>query len=152
MEPAYVTKHFVPLAMDTYFRGNRQDVEFCRKIRAGGNHVVAVTADGKMLAKGFRLKMREQELAKVLEEFRALPDEARTPALPEATGGAAKRPLPDPPPNGLIVRGYCTYVRVDDGGRTVKSREFYYRENPDRWATETQSDCCASLTASKGWR
>lgn len=140
MEPEFVAKHFIPLAMDSYFRGNRQDVEFCKKIRAGGNHVVAVTAGGKLLAKGFRLKLREKELAKVLEEFRELPDGERRPALPKASGEAPKRKLPDPPKNGLVVRGYCTYVRKGDDGRIVKSREFYYRENPDRWATETQSD------------
>jgi hypothetical protein len=55
-----------------------------------------------------------------------------------------KRPVPQPPAGGLIVRGFCTYVRRPSGAeapdRIVRSTEFYYKENPDRWAAETQSD------------
>jgi hypothetical protein len=40
----------------------------------------------------------------------------------------------------LIVRGYCTYLRHDDNGRVVRAREYYYKQNPDRWLVETQSD------------
>ena len=29
MEPEYVARHFVPLALDTYFRGNSHELEFC---------------------------------------------------------------------------------------------------------------------------
>ena len=51
-------KHFVPLAMDTYFRGNSAEVEFCRQIRAGGNHLVAATASGKPLGANRQLRWR----------------------------------------------------------------------------------------------
>jgi hypothetical protein len=45
-----------------------------------------------------------------------------------------------PPANGLIIRGYCTYLRLDDKKSIVRSSEYYYKENPDRWMAETQSD------------
>jgi hypothetical protein len=40
----------------------------------------------------------------------------------------------------LIVRGYCTYLDRSRDGKIRRSQEFYYKENPDRWAAETQSD------------
>ena len=49
-------------------------------------------------------------------------------------------PVPKPPANGLILRGYCTYLRHDDKKQIVRSSEFYYKQNPDRWKVETQSD------------
>jgi hypothetical protein len=79
----------------------------------------------------------------VLDEFRSLPESDRRPQLEDpALARPPERPVPPPPPGGLIIRGHCTYMRSDaqDAGRTVRSREFYYKENPDRWAAETQSD------------
>jgi hypothetical protein len=79
----------------------------------------------------------------VLEEFRSLPESERRPHLEDpALAHPPKRPVPQPPAGGLIVRGFCTYLRGDEdrAGRMVRSREFYYKENPDRWAAETQSD------------
>ena len=51
-----------------------------------------------------------------------------------------KRPVPAPPPGGLIVRGYCTYLGRDQENQIVRAGQWYYRENPDRWRAETQSD------------
>jgi hypothetical protein len=135
-----VAKHFIPLALDTYFRGNSQEVEFCQKVGAGGNHVVVVTAGGEtVMSKDLRL--RQRELSSVLEAYGRLPKEKRTPELPDpALAKPPQRPVPTPPENGLIVRGYCTYMRPNKDGRLARSREFYYKENPDRWAAETQSD------------
>jgi hypothetical protein len=50
------------------------------------------------------------------------------------------RPVPAPPENGLILRGFCSYLTRDENGRVFRPTQYYYRENPDRWATETQSD------------
>ena len=61
MEPKYVAKHFVPLALDTYFRGNSHELEFCNKVQAGGNHLVVATAAGQTLGKG-DLRLRKKEL------------------------------------------------------------------------------------------
>jgi hypothetical protein len=141
VEPEYVMKNFVPVALDTYFRGDSQEEEFCRKVKAGGNHIVAATAGGQALGAGAHLRLREKELSKVLDEFKALAEADRKPALPDIAAAAApKRPLPPPPPNGLILKGYCAYVRRDDDGRLQRSTEWYYKENPDRWAAETQND------------
>ena len=135
-----MAEHFIPLALDTYFRGNSQEVEFCQKVGAGGNHVVVVTAGGETIARQ-NLRLRERELASALEEYRRLPTEKRKPELPDpALAKAPQRPVPQPPANGLIVRGYCTYMAADKDGRLARSQEFYYKENPDRWAAETQSD------------
>ena len=140
MEPDFIAGHFVPLALDTYFRGNSQELEFCKKVRAGGNHLVVATASGRTLGKE-DLRLRRKELAATLKEFAALPKGQRTPAIPDpATAKPPRRPVPKPPANGLILRGYCTYLRHDDTKRLVRSREFYYRQNPDRWKVETQSD------------
>jgi hypothetical protein len=140
VEPEYVAKHFIPLALDTYFRGNSQELEFCNKVRAGGNHLVVTTAAGKILGKE-DLKLRSRDLAPILAEYARLPKAERQPLLEDpANAKPPQRPVPQPPTGGLIVRGYCTYLKLDDQKRVVRSREFYYRENPDRWAAETQSD------------
>jgi hypothetical protein len=140
VEPEYVAKHFVPLALDTYFRGNSHELEFCNKVHAGGNHLVVVTAAGKMLGKE-ELKLRKKDLEATLKEFADLPKEQRTPTIADpATAQAPKRAVPKPPANGLILRGYCTYLRHDDKKQVVRAGEYYYKQNPDRWMVETQSD------------
>jgi hypothetical protein len=140
VEPNYVAKHFIPLALDSYFRGNSQELEFCQKVHAGGNQVVVATAGGRPLGKP-DLHLRQSDLRPVLAEYARLPREERTPALEDpARAAPAKRPVPQPPANGLIVRGYCTYLRQNDQKEIVRSREYYYRQNPNRWPVETQND------------
>ncbi len=130
----------MPLALDTYFRGNSQEVEFCQRVGAGGNHLAVVTAGGKTLGK-IRLRLREKELAAMLEQYSRLPKDERTPPLEDPSlAKPPQRPVPQPPANGLILRGYCTYVQPDQQGRIVRAEEYYYKENPDRWMAETQSD------------
>src|SRR5262249_52441114 len=138
VEPDYVARHFVPLALDTYFRGNSHELAFCQKVHAGGNHLVVATAGGQTLGKA-GLKLRQSDLAGVLEEYARLPKEQRTPPPEDpAKAQPPKRAVPQPPAKGLIVRGYCTYLRHDEEGRLVRSREYYYKQNPDRWLVETQ--------------
>jgi len=140
VEPEYVSKHFVPLALDSYFRGNSHELEFCQKVRAGGNHLVVVTAGGQIVSKG-EFKLRKRDLDSVLKEYARLPKEQRTPAIADpASARPPQRAVPKPPANGLIVRGYCTYLRQDEKKRIVRASEYYYKENPDRWKAETQSD------------
>jgi hypothetical protein len=135
-----VARHFIPLALDTYFRGDSQELEFCQKVRAGGNHLVVATAGGRALGKE-GLRLRRGDLQPVLAEYARLPREERTPALEgPARAQPPRRPVPQPPANGLTVRGYCTYLRYNDQKQIVRSREYYYRQNPDRWPVETQSD------------
>ncbi|HJZ91618.1 MAG TPA: hypothetical protein VKE40_12155 [Gemmataceae bacterium] len=98
------------------------------------------TASGQTLGKG-DLRLRKKELEGALKEFAALPKEQRSPTISDpATAQAPKRPVPKPPANGLILRGYCTYLRQDDKKQVVRADEFYYKQNPDRWKVETQSD------------
>lgn len=133
--------HFIPVALDTYFRGAGDEVDFCQKIKAGGNHMAVASASGKVLGHGDALRMREKELARALEEFKALPEEERKPKIEvPADVAPPKRKLPAPPANGLILKGYCSYVKPDESGKIVRAREWYYRGNPDRWPAETQSD------------
>jgi hypothetical protein len=130
----------VPLALDTYFRGNSHELEFCEKVSAGGNHVIVASAGGDALGTG-ELRLRKKELEGALKEYAQLPREQRTPTIADpATAQPAKRPVPKPPVNGLILRGYCTYLRLDDQKHLMRSSEYYYKENPDRWRAETQSD------------
>jgi len=139
VEPDYVAKNFVGLALDTYFRGNSQELDFCQKVHAGGNHLAVATAGGGVLGKA-GLRLRQRDLDGVLKEYRRLPREQRTPPLHDPAGAQpAKRAVPQPPLNGLIVRGYCTFLRQDKG-RAARAAEYYYKENPDRWKAETQSD------------
>jgi hypothetical protein len=134
-------KHFIPVALDTYFRGAGDELDFCQKIKAGGNHMVVSTAGGKVVGQGDHLRMREKELAKVLEEFNGLPEKERRPKIEvPADVAPPKRPLPQPPANGLVLKGHCIYVHPDETGKIVRSKEWYYRQNPDRWPVETQSD------------
>jgi hypothetical protein len=139
------------VALDTYFRGNSEEEAFCRQLGAGGNHLAAATASGRALGKDRGLRLRQQELDPVLDEYRGLPKSERQPALVLGVGATpSRRPVPQPPDDGLILRGYCTYLRRDEAGRIGRSTEFYYKENPDRWAAETQSDLIW-LTADE-WR
>ena len=133
------------MALDTYFRGNSHELEFCQSVRAGGNHLVACTAAGKVLGSGHQLKLRERELGNVLKEFAALSKSDRQPDLADSSEAAApRRPVPDPPANGLIIRGYCAYLKKsttgEDQGQIERATRYYYEQNPNRWAAETQSD------------
>ena len=131
--------------MDTYFRGNSHEVGFCKSAGAGGNHLVAVTAGGQPIGdgKGHRghVRLREKDLAPLLATFRALPESARKPQLPDPKSATpAKRPVPKAPKNGLVVRGYCTYLETDKNGKAQRAKRLYYQQNPDAWAAETQND------------
>lgn len=127
--------------MDTYFRGNSAEVDFCRQVQAGGNHVVAATAGGKPLGGNRQLKLRARELSPVLDQFRKLPSAERRPKIAaDDNAKPARRPVPQPPVGGLILRGYCTYLKPDDQGKPIRSEVYYYKRNPDRWRVETQSD------------
>jgi len=129
------------VALDTYFRGNSHEVAFCEAAGAGGNHLVAVTASGRRLAEKSDLKLRAAELAPALAEFRMLPETERKPALEDPDKATAPdRPVPQPPAGGLVIRGYCAYTTKPENGKVARARQFYYRENPDAWAAETQSD------------
>jgi hypothetical protein len=48
--------------------------------------------------------------------------------------------VPDPPAEGLVIRGYCTYLKSGKDSKPERAKNFYYEKNPDRWAAETQSD------------
>jgi hypothetical protein len=86
------------------------------------------------------LRLRERELAGVALAYQRLPKDDRLAPVPDpATATPAERPVPQPPKDGMIVRGYCTYLR-DYDGRIDRASQFYYLENPDRWMAETQSD------------
>jgi hypothetical protein len=136
-----VARHFIPVALDTYFRGSSDEVEFCEGIGAGGNHLAAATAGGRRLGKGADLRLRERELSRVLDEFRALPEAERRPELSSVEAARPpERPVPSPPRNGTVLRGYCSYLEREPSGKLVRAKRFYYEENPDRWAAETQSD------------
>lgn len=77
----------------------------------------------------------------MLAEFRKLDESKRKAKLEDpSTAQAPRRPVPDPPKNGLIIRGYCSYLERETDKKLAKAEIFYYKENPDRWAVETQSD------------
>lgn len=85
--------------------------------------------------------MREKELAPVLEEYRGLDESQRKMTLEDpSTAAPPKRPVPDPPKNGLIIKGYCAYLQRDRFDKLSRAVTYYYKNNPDRWAVETQSD------------
>ena len=103
--------------------------------------MVVTTAGGLPLAKGSTLSLREEDLAPVLKQFRDLHKSKRLPKLPNAKSAIpAQRPLPKPPGNGMIVRSYCTYLYQAKSGQIDRRKTFYYKENPDAWAAETQND------------
>lgn len=114
---------------------------FCKKVGAGGNHLVATTASGHRLGGKSHLRLRKKELAAVLVEYRKLPTAERTQKLEDPSKATPpRRAVPKPPSGGLILRGFCTYLRRNAAGKIARSKEYYYKENPDRWAAETQSD------------
>jgi hypothetical protein len=77
----------------------------------------------------------------VLAEFRALPAAERKPQIGDPRDAApSKRPVPLPPEGGLVIRGYCSYLKSGADGRPVRAGNYYYEKNPDRWLAETQSD------------
>lgn len=129
------------MALDTYFRGNSHELAFCKTAGAGGNHLAVCTASGKKLGEGKQMRLREKELSAVLTEFAALPANDRQPKLEDANAAtAARRVVPDPPKDGVILRGYCTYVGPGKDGKLNRAKQFYYKQNPGAWAVETQSD------------
>ncbi|MFT4641827.1 MAG: hypothetical protein ACI8T1_005171 [Verrucomicrobiales bacterium] len=131
--------------MDTYFRGNSHEVEFCEQAGAGGNHLVAVTANGQQIGEGNEqrghVRLRKFDLAPLLAAFRMLPEDERQPGFPDSTmAKAPERPVPSPEKGGLVVRGFCTYMKNDKKAMPERTTQFYYKQNPDAWAAETQSD------------
>ncbi|MEM7015209.1 MAG: hypothetical protein AAF585_27445, partial [Verrucomicrobiota bacterium] len=115
----------------------------------------ATTAGGRQLGKGKgvrgHLRLREEDLGQVLAEFQALRDKERKPTLPDPNEATPpKRPVPKPPASGLIIRGYCAYMKQDDEGKPQRAEQFYYKENPDAWTAETQSDML--WLAEEEWR
>lgn len=107
---------------------------------AGGNHLAVVSASGKQLGKK-EPRLIERDLHSALEEYARLPKQERLAELEDpALAKPPARPVPQPPVNGLIIRGYCTYVKLNESKSVVRSPQFYYEENPDRWQAETQSD------------
>ncbi len=110
-------------------------------VRAGGNHLVVATAAGQTVGNGRNLRLRKKELAPLLAEYAKLPAAQRKPKLPNPKKATpARRKVPRPPPGGMVIRGYCTYMGQEKDGKFLRSKEYYYKENPDRWAAETQSD------------
>lgn len=87
------------------------------------------------------MRLREKDLAPLLAAYRALPEGARKPQLPDPKlATPAKRPVPKAPAIGLVVRGYCTYFKTGEDGQPQRAKRLYYQQNPDAWAAETQSD------------
>ena len=100
-----------------------------------------MTASGRRLAEKSDLNLCATELAPALAEFQALPEAERKPALEDPDKATPpSRPVPEPPAGGLVIRGYCAYTTKAENGKVARARQFYYRENPDAWAAETQSD------------
>lgn len=103
--------------------------------------MIVCTAKGQPLGAKHSLRLREKELAPLLAEYQQLPSDQRKPSLEDpAKAIPPRRPMPAPPESGLVLRAHCTYLRRADDDKFVHSKEYYYRENPDRWAAETQSD------------
>ncbi|MDA7880794.1 hypothetical protein N9A94_00635 [Akkermansiaceae bacterium] len=118
-------------------------MEFCKEAGAGGNHVIAITASGHMIGdqKRGHVKLNEKDLAPLLAAYQKLPNEIRKPKLPDPSlAEPPNRPVPQPPRNGLIIRGYCTYLELDDNQSPRRAKRLYYQRNPDSWAAETQND------------
>jgi hypothetical protein len=105
--------------------------------------MVVATAGGKVLdqEKGRKQSMSTQDLTRIIAEYQALPAAERT-ARPEDPAKALPptRPVPDAPADGLVIRSYCTYMKRGEAGSVERTKQFYYKQNPDAWAAETQSD------------
>ncbi len=85
--------------------------------------------------------MREKELAPLLKDFEMLPKDIRQMKLQDPREAEPpRRRVPNPPKNGLVLRGYCTYIGPGKGGTLGRAKQFYYKQNPNAWAVETQSD------------
>lgn len=125
--------------MDSYYRGDKATTEFAKKLRAGGNDLVAATASGKLLAPKIKMRLQRQHLALAVREFNRLPNSDRQPKL-DPIDSNARNSLPELPKNGLILRGHCTYLKESRKGQIQRANLYYYEENPDRWPAETQSD------------
>ena len=132
-----MTKHFTPLALDTYFLGTASEVEFCSQVQAGGNHLVVATASGKPIVKNRSLRLRKQDLSGVLSQFNKLPESDRRPKIVATKEVTPKRPVPKPPVGGLRLRGYCNHLSLNGEGEPVRKDLYYYG---NQWKAETQSD------------
>jgi len=103
--------------------------------------MLVTTASGVILDKNNTLRMRAKELDPVRQRYAALNEQEKRVTLPDpASAQPPRRAVPQPPKNGLILRGYCTYMGVDEDQNYVRDPQYYYKENPDAWAAETQSD------------
>ena len=134
--------------MDAYFRGTGDDEKFSRAVRTQNNKLVAASASGRSLGDAKSLKLRSRELAPMLDEFNALPESMRKPKL--GPPGSVRKRLPDPPKGAMIVRGHCSYLKRDEGGKLQRHEMFYFKRNPDRWKAETQTD--VMWLREKEWR
>lgn len=102
-----------------------------------------MTAAGQAIddRKRGHVRLLAKDLAPLLAVFRALPESARKPQLPDPQSATpARRPVPLVPENGIVVRAYCTYLKDGENGKPQRAKRLYYQQNPDAWAAETQND------------
>lgn len=128
------------MALDSLYRGNASETKFADQVGAAGNQMVVATASGQALVRKRDLYLREKELSPILADFQRLPAEQRQPKFPGISAAPPERPLPEPPKDGLRLRGYCQYMRLNKEGWPVRADVYYYQKNPNRWKSEPQTD------------
>ena len=125
--------------MDVYKKGTPEDILFCNKAGVKGNKLVFASASGTQLGKDAYATLRKKELSGILRQYRRLPPENRQPEL-AAIDPSAKPARPQPPQGGLVLKCHCSYLEADQSGNAQRAKQYYFKENANRWEAETQTD------------
>jgi len=129
----FVQKDFIGVGIDGVAPGSPAEMAvFGDAARRSYNGFAVCTATGKFLGNA-------DNLGRWVEEYKKLPREDRIPAaLVKDAEEKAARKIPAPPPGGLVLNAYCTYLDREPGGEPARAKWMLNDIYPSTMAAATE--------------
>ena len=126
------------VGLDNYQRGNPAEQSFLNGVWQGAKSAGApkqypgrfylASAGGKFLGTG------PQELEKVIEEWKSLPESERKPEIEKATASSATdRTAPEAPPGTLVLATWYRYLERDGDGGLARTKKIHDVPHLNEW-------------------